>query len=51
LSLITPFTDPDLAAHKVIEIVNGVETAQDGRIYIELVNASFLPAGGTELST
>jgi hypothetical protein len=29
-----PFTDPDLAARKLVEIANGVEVAQDGRIYI-----------------
>jgi hypothetical protein len=37
-----PFTDPDLAARKLVEIANGVEPAQDGRIYIERVNALFL---------
>jgi hypothetical protein len=40
------FADPDAAARKIIEIANGIETAQDGRIYIELVNAQFLAAGG-----
>jgi hypothetical protein len=42
-----PFTDPDLAARKLVEIANGVEPAQDGRIYIERVNALFLAAGGS----
>jgi hypothetical protein len=37
-----PFADPDAAARKIIEIANGVETEQDGRIYIERVNARFL---------
>ena len=42
-----PFTDPDTAARKLLEIANATEPAQDGRIYIELVNAAFLKAGGT----
>jgi hypothetical protein len=35
------FTDPDAAARKLLEIANATEPAQDGRIYIELVNAAF----------
>jgi hypothetical protein len=27
------FTDPDLAARKLIKIANGVEAAMDGRLY------------------
>jgi hypothetical protein len=42
-----PFANPDLAARKLIEIANSVEPAQDGRIYIERVNAPFLAAGGS----
>ena len=42
-----PFADPDAAARKLIEIENGVEAVQDGRIYIERVNAPFLAAGGS----
>ena len=34
-----PLANPDLAAHKLVEIANDVETVQDGRIYIERVNA------------
>ena len=41
------FTDPDCAARKLVEIANMVEAVQDGRIYIELINASFLKEGGT----
>ena len=41
------FTDPDAAARKLLEIANATEPAQDGRIYIEPVNAAFLKAGGT----
>jgi hypothetical protein len=42
-----PFADPDTAARKVIEIANDVEAVQNGRIYIERVNAPFLAAGGS----
>ena len=41
-----PFADPDAAARKIVEIANGVEAVQDGRIYIKRVNAPFLAAGG-----
>ena len=42
-----PFADPDVAARKLVEIANGVEAVQDGRIYIERVNEPFLAAGGS----
>jgi hypothetical protein len=41
------FADPDVAARKLVEIANDVEAAQDGRLFIERVNAPFLAAGGT----
>ena len=41
-----PFADPDVAARKIVEIANGVEAVQAGRIYTERVNAPFLAAGG-----
>jgi hypothetical protein len=37
-----PYTDPETAARKLVEIANSVEAVQDGRIFIELVNAPFL---------
>jgi hypothetical protein len=37
------FADSDVAARKL----SSIEAVQDGRIYIELVNAAFLGAGGT----
>jgi hypothetical protein len=40
------FLDPDATARKVVEIANAIEPAQDGRIYIELLNGAFLKAGG-----
>jgi hypothetical protein len=42
-----PFANPDVAARKLIEIANGVEAVQDGRIYIERVNTPVLAAGGS----
>ena len=40
-----PFADADKAARKLVEIANGIEAAQDARIYIERVNAPFLAGG------
>ena len=40
------FSNPNIAARKLVEIANGVEAVQDGRIYIERVNAPFLAVGG-----
>jgi hypothetical protein len=37
-----PYSDPEAAARKLVEIANSVEAAQDGRIFIELINAPFL---------
>ncbi len=37
-----PYADPEQAAHKLLEIANGVEAAQDGRIHIEKINRPFL---------
>jgi len=49
MKFVTPskFTDPDVAARKLVEIANGIEAVQDGRIYIELVNEAFLEKGST----
>jgi hypothetical protein len=49
MKFVTPsrFTDPDVAARKLVEIANAVEAVQDGRIFIELINTPFLDAGGT----
>jgi hypothetical protein len=38
----SPFTDPDVAARKLIEIANSVEAIQEGRIHIEKINGPFL---------
>jgi len=43
----SPFADPDAAARKLVEIANTTEPVQDGRLYIELINAAFLTAGGS----
>jgi hypothetical protein len=37
-----PYSDPEAAARKLVEIANSVEAVQDGRIYIELINWPFL---------
>jgi hypothetical protein len=37
-----PYADPETAARKLVEIANSVEAVQNGRIFIELVNAPFL---------
>jgi hypothetical protein len=37
-----PWSDPEKAARKLVEIANDVEAVQDGRIYIELINGPFL---------
>jgi hypothetical protein len=39
--------DPEAAARKLIEIAFAAEAVQDGRIFIEKINAPFLAAGGT----
>jgi hypothetical protein len=36
------YSDPDVAARKLIEIVQSVEPVQDGRIHIEKINWPFL---------
>ena len=42
-----PYADPEVAARKLIEIASTIEPVQNDRIYIELVNATFLKAGGS----
>lgn len=37
-----PYSDPEKAARKLVEIANAVEAIQDGRIHIEKINAPFL---------
>ena len=37
-----PYADPEVAAHKIMELANAFEPIQDGRIYIEKINAPFL---------
>jgi hypothetical protein len=37
-----PWSDPEKAARKLLEIAKDVEVVQDGRIYIELINGPFL---------
>ncbi len=35
-----PFTHPDAAARKLIEIANAAKAVQHGRVYIELIDAA-----------
>ena len=37
-----PYSDPEKAARKILEIANAVEAVQDGRIHIEKINGPFL---------
>jgi hypothetical protein len=37
-----PYSDPEKAARKLLEIANAAEALQDGRIHIEKINAPFL---------
>jgi hypothetical protein len=37
-----PYADPEKAARKLLEIANGVEAVQEGRIYIENLNGPLL---------
>ena len=38
----SPYADPEKAARRIVEIASTVEPAQDGRIYVELINGPFL---------
>ena len=42
-----PYSDPEKAARKLLEIANSVEAVQDGSIHIEKINGPFLKAGGS----
>ena len=37
-----PYSDPETAARKLVEIATTVEAVQDGRIHIEKINGPFL---------
>jgi hypothetical protein len=36
------FSDPDVAARKIVEIANGLEPYMDGRLLVERINGPFL---------
>jgi hypothetical protein len=42
-----PYGDPEKAARKLVEIANSIEPAQEGRIFIELINRPFLHSSRT----
>ena len=37
-----PFANPEVAARKLVELADGVDTIQDGRIHIEKINGPML---------
>ena len=37
-----PYADPEAAARKLVVLATSVEPFQDGRIYIERINAPFM---------
>ncbi|MDI3559550.1 hypothetical protein [Bradyrhizobium sp. Arg816] len=37
-----PYADPEAAARKLVELAASITPVQDGRIYIERINAPFL---------
>ncbi|TWA92568.1 hypothetical protein [Bradyrhizobium stylosanthis] len=37
-----PYADPETAARKLVEIPSATPAVQDGRIYIERINAQFV---------
>ncbi|WP_426615242.1 hypothetical protein [Bradyrhizobium sp. McL0616] len=37
-----PYSDPEAAARKLIELAKGIEAVQDGRVHIEKLNEPFL---------
>ncbi|WP_371748246.1 hypothetical protein [Bradyrhizobium sp. CCBAU 53338] len=41
-----PYSDPEAAARKLIELTKMIEAVQDGRIHIEKINAPFLSKDG-----
>jgi hypothetical protein len=41
-----PYSDPETAARKILEIANSVEAIQDARIHVEKINGPFLFQNG-----
>jgi hypothetical protein len=41
-----PYSDPEVACRKVIELAHAFEPVQDGRIYIEKINGPFIDRAG-----
>jgi hypothetical protein len=37
-----PYSQPEAAARKLVELAKGIESVQDGRIHIEKINYPFL---------
>ncbi|SFQ19091.1 hypothetical protein SAMN05216330_11853 [Bradyrhizobium sp. Ghvi] len=45
-----PYSAPEAAARKLIELAKDIEAVQDGRIHIEKINAPFLSKTGCKAS-
>jgi hypothetical protein len=41
-----PYSDPEAAARKLIELAKSIEAVQEGRVHIEKSNAPFLSKSG-----
>lgn len=41
-----PYSNPEAAARKVVELAKSIEAVQDGRIHIEKINYPFLSQSG-----
>ncbi|WP_311740396.1 hypothetical protein [Bradyrhizobium huanghuaihaiense] len=41
-----PYSNPETAARKLLELAKSIEAVQDGRIHIEKINAPFLSKDG-----
>ena len=46
MKFLNSYALPANAARRLLEIANGIETGEDGRIYVEKVNIVFLREGG-----
>jgi hypothetical protein len=42
MKFVGALSDPEAAMQKLLEIANGIEPVQDGRIHIEKINGPFL---------
>jgi len=43
-----PYADPEVTAHRIMEIAKGITPAENGKIYIELINYPMLFKDGAK---